>query len=207
MSAIDPRPLVGEPVSLDLLNTRWTHDGVREDLLTGVEGLSVWLASTGLDKHSAASGSPSYTGGFVADGSTLAHLLTAREALAGLVGGPGGGHTPDAHTPDARRPDARATARLDAVLDHGRIRATLTAEGPGERPEFTDPAWGPAWTAARDYLGLLRTAPDRIRACAHESCILHFFDTSRNGTRRWCSMAGCGNRAKASRHYARTRDN
>jgi predicted RNA-binding Zn ribbon-like protein len=53
---------------------------------------------------------------------------------------------------------------------------------------------------------LLGTAPDRIRSCAHDSCVLHFFDTSRNGTRRWCSMATCGNRAKASRHYARSKD-
>lgn len=96
--------------------------------------------------------------------------------------------------------------RVDAVLAHGRIRATLTAEGPGEAAEFRDPAWGPAWLAARDYLELLDTAPDRIRHCAHEACVLHFFDTSRNGTRRWCSMAACGNRAKASRHYARTRE-
>ncbi|MGI5355211.1 CGNR zinc finger domain-containing protein [Streptomyces sp. CA-252508] len=117
----------------------------------------------------------------------------------------GGGHrraVPDGgRGPGGDRP---ARDRLNAVLDHGRIRATLTAEGPGEEPEFADPSWGPAWTAARDYLDLLRTAPDRIRACAHEACVLHFFDTSRNGTRRWCSMAVCGNRAKASRHYART---
>ncbi|GAA1354562.1 CGNR zinc finger domain-containing protein [Streptomyces beijiangensis] len=180
MTATDPRPLIGEPVSLDLLNTRWMHEGVRQDLLTGVDELAIWLRSVGLD------------GRFTADEATLTHLLTARDALDGLVDSPG---------------DAHAAARLDAVLDHGRIRATLTADGPGERPEFTDPAWGAAWTAARDYLDLLRTAPDRIRGCAHESCILHFFDTSRNGTRRWCSMAGCGNRAKASRHYARSRDN
>ncbi|MGC3002653.1 CGNR zinc finger domain-containing protein [Streptomyces sp. G35A] len=95
---------------------------------------------------------------------------------------------------------------VDAVLAHGRIRATLTADGPGERPEFDDASWGPAWLAARDYLRLLTLAPDRIRGCAHEACVLHFFDTSRIGTRRWCSMAACGNRAKASRHYARTKD-
>lgn len=63
---------------------------------------------------------------------------------------------------------------------------------------------GPGWLAARNYLELLATAPDRIRRCAHEACVLRFFDTSRNGTRRWCSMAACGNRAKASRHYARS---
>ncbi|MGW6418767.1 CGNR zinc finger domain-containing protein [Streptomyces sp. NPDC055055] len=180
MTAIDPRPLTGEPVSLDLLNTRWNDEGVRRDLLTDVEGLAVWLGANGLTER------------FTAGPTTLRHTLAARDALAALVDRPG---------------DPDATARVDAVLDHGRIRATLTADGPGEVAEFADPARGPGWTAARDYLDLLRTAPDRIRACAHEACILHFFDTSRNGTRRWCSMAICGNRAKASRHYARTKEN
>lgn len=180
MTVSDPRPLTGEPVSLDLLNTRWMQEGERQDLLTDPAGLAVWLAANGLDDR------------FTADATTLRHTLAARDALGGLVDRPG---------------DPAATERLDTVLGHGRIRATLTVDGPGERPEFRDPAWGPAWTAARDYLDLLRTAPDRIRACAHEACILHFFDTSRNGTRRWCSMAVCGNRAKASRHYARTKEN
>ncbi|MFF9847958.1 CGNR zinc finger domain-containing protein [Streptomyces litmocidini] len=180
MTAIDPRPLTGEPVSLDLLNTRWNEEGVRRDLLAEVEGLAVWLAANGLTER------------FTADATTLRHTLAGRDALAALVDRPG---------------DPDATARVDAVLGHGRIRATLTTEGPGEEAEFADPSWGPGWTAARDYLDLLRTAPDRIRACAHEACILHFFDTSRNGTRRWCSMAACGNRAKASRHYARTKEN
>ncbi|WP_338931745.1 CGNR zinc finger domain-containing protein [Streptomyces netropsis] len=178
MRPLDPRPLTGEPVSLDLLNTRWMRDGERQDLLTGPEGLRIWLASNGLG------------GRFPADQASLEHLLLAREALAAAVDGPG---------------DPAGIERVDAVLEHGRIRATLTAEGPGEEPEFEDPTWGAAWTAARDYLDLLRAAPDRIRRCAHEACILHFFDTSRNGTRRWCSMAACGNRAKASRHYAKTR--
>ncbi|WP_423833219.1 CGNR zinc finger domain-containing protein [Streptomyces manipurensis] len=185
MTAADPRPLTGEPVALDLLNTRWIQDGESADLFAGafglsrVEGLAVWLESVGL------------SGRFRADASTLVHLMTAREALARAVADPA---------------DESALALVDAVLEHGRIRATLTAEGPGERAEFDDPSWGPAWTAARNYLELLGSAPDRIRACASESCVLHFHDTSRNGTRRWCSMSACGNRAKASRHYARTRE-
>ncbi|MCI3269594.1 CGNR zinc finger domain-containing protein [Streptomyces cylindrosporus] len=172
-AAPDPRPLTGEPLALDLLNTRWMKEGVVQDLLRDVDGLAVWLDANGLDH--------------TADEETLGHVLQARDALRKAV-------------------DGEDVAAVDAVLGHGRIRATLTVDGPGELPEFGDPSWGPAWLAARSYLELLTIAPDRIRGCAHESCILHFFDTSRNGTRRWCSMAACGNRAKASRHYARSKD-
>jgi predicted RNA-binding Zn ribbon-like protein len=43
----------------------------------------------------------------------------------------------------------------------------------------------------------------RIRECAGDSCTWLFLDSSRNGSRRWCSMQTCGNRAKARRHYRR----
>jgi len=184
MTTADPRPLTGEPLSLDLLNTRWNRRGEIQNLLTGLDGLRIWLASNGL------------TDRFPADEATLDALLQARDALAAAASAEPGAEP---------EPRAVAAARVDAVLAHGRIRPTLTAQGPGEAFEFDAPAWGPAWLAAHDYLRLLRTAPDRIRTCAHDGCVLHFFDTSRNGTRRWCSMAVCGNRAKASRHYAQTR--
>ncbi|MFF3405995.1 CGNR zinc finger domain-containing protein [Streptomyces sp. NPDC002742] len=206
----DPRPLTGEPVSLDLLNTRWIHEGVVRDLLTGTQGLAVWLAGNGLD--------------LPADDTVLRHTLEARDALRAVIDTPhgpgddprrngtaegdrpGGTSDGDGPTDVGPRIAAEAAARVDAVLAHGRVRLTLTTQGPGGTPEFDDPSWAPAWLAARDYLELLDTAPDRIRRCAHDACILHFFDTSRNGTRRWCSMAACGNRAKASRHYARTKE-
>jgi len=40
----------------------------------------------------------------------------------------------------------------------------------------------------------------RIKKCQNSQCILHFFDSSKNGSRRWCSMALCGNREKVTRH-------
>ena len=53
---------------------------------------------------------------------------------------------------------------------------------------------------------LLVSGPlDRLRRCEAEPCDWIFLDTSRNGSRRWCDMAVCGNREKAKRHYARTR--
>ncbi len=46
----------------------------------------------------------------------------------------------------------------------------------------------------------------RVRQCADErGCGWLFLDESRAGTRRWCSMGECGNRAKAHRHYRRSR--
>lgn len=43
----------------------------------------------------------------------------------------------------------------------------------------------------------------RIRIC--DNCGWLFLDRSRNGSRRWCDMAVCGNRQKASRHYRRVK--
>lgn len=44
---------------------------------------------------------------------------------------------------------------------------------------------------------------DRFRICDNETCRWLFYDESRAGRRRWCSMSSCGNRAKAARHRAR----
>lgn len=42
-----------------------------------------------------------------------------------------------------------------------------------------------------------------IRTCENPACVLHFYDTTKNHARRWCSMSICGNRAKAAAHYRR----
>jgi predicted RNA-binding Zn ribbon-like protein len=44
---------------------------------------------------------------------------------------------------------------------------------------------------------------NRIRKCGQ--CVLHFYDTSKKGTRRWCSMQLCGNRLKVAAYAARRR--
>lgn len=41
---------------------------------------------------------------------------------------------------------------------------------------------------------------DRVRRCADPRCGRVFQDETKNGRRRWCDMATCGNRAKAARH-------
>lgn len=171
----DPRPHVGEPLALDLLNTVWMSADGPQDLLTDVAGLRSWLADNGLDERCPA------------DEETRVALVRTREAVLRAVA------------------DAEVDA-LNAVLDHGRVRRILTETGPLDEPDVARPQWLPGWLAADDLLRLLTKAPDRIKQCAHEHCVLWFCDTSKNGTRRWHSMTTCGNRAKAARHYAATRD-
>jgi predicted RNA-binding Zn ribbon-like protein len=65
---------------------------------------------------------------------------------------------------------------------------------------------GVLWTVAQAAADLLTDAElERIRQCAGDPCGWLFYDTSRNRRRRWCSMEGCGNRAKARRYYQRRR--
>ena len=171
----DPRPLPGEPLALDLLNTQWLASGTPVDLLATPDGARTWLAAAGVAATPA--------------NSTTQALLAARQAIRDVLAGQG---------------TTAARDRLNAVLGHARLRLSL---GPGMTPtqtlEVDDPAWQPAVMAAANLLDLLDQAPDRIRQCQHPACVLWFYDTTRNGTRRWCSMATCGNRAKAHRHYNR----
>jgi len=45
--------------------------------------------------------------------------------------------------------------------------------------------------------------PARLKICGNPECGWMFLDSTRNASRRWCDMAGCGNRAKARRYYSR----
>ncbi|MCV7065376.1 CGNR zinc finger domain-containing protein [Mycolicibacterium farcinogenes] len=171
----DPRPHVGEPLALDLLNTRWASPDGPQDLLADTAGLRIWLLANDLADRCAA------------DEKTRVALASARDAI-------------------LRTLQDGAAESLNDVLEHGRIRRMLTESGPAEAVEVAQPEWLAGWLAAADLLRLLAEAPDRIKQCAHPNCILWFHDTSKNGARRWHSMATCGNRAKAARHYAATRD-
>jgi predicted RNA-binding Zn ribbon-like protein len=57
-------------------------------------------------------------------------------------------------------------------------------------------------TAALDLLSSA-TAARRLERCANDDCGWFFLDTTRNASRRWCSMSGCGNRAKNRRRRDR----
>jgi predicted RNA-binding Zn ribbon-like protein len=45
----------------------------------------------------------------------------------------------------------------------------------------------------------------RLRACRKGSCRFAYYDHTKNASRAWCSMATCGNQAKAQRRRQRER--
>lgn len=47
----------------------------------------------------------------------------------------------------------------------------------------------------------------RLKACSRHTCQFAFYDTSRNGSGRWCSMAVCGNRTKVEAYRERRAPN
>lgn len=61
----------------------------------------------------------------------------------------------------------------------------------------------PVLWSAGDLLAGARRA--KVRRCANPECLYLFVDESRAGRRRWCTMSSCGNRAKAKRHYHKSR--
>jgi|SRR5690625_900801 len=72
--------------------------------------------------------------------------------------------------------------RLDAPADHAvAARAVL------------------AWFALEE------SRPGRLRPCGNPECRLFLIDRSHANRAQWCSMAVCGNRMKARRHYQRKR--
>src|SRR5689334_5427078 len=70
----DPRPLPGEPLALDLLNTEYMDDGARRDLLAAPRDARAWARAAGVPFDDAA----------------LEPLRTARDAIRAVVDGTGG---------------------------------------------------------------------------------------------------------------------
>jgi predicted RNA-binding Zn ribbon-like protein len=109
----------------------------------------------------------------------------------------------DRPSPRGDRPPPEALARLVARAGAAVERARLVPVGDGFVLTWeSDHLERPLWTLAAAAVDLLRTGPlDRLKVCV--DCAWLFIDTSRNRSRRWCSMDVCGAHAKMRRYRAR----
>lgn len=111
--------------------------------------------------------------------------------------------------------EARGTGARDDDMAHLNRVLTRAATSRGLVPTVRGYGWGwtaepspllrmifpPAWSAAQLLAGDLR---HRLKCC--DACGRLHFDLSRNASRRWCEMEGCGNRTKVRRHRVRSRE-
>lgn len=124
--------------------------------------------------------------GVASTSAELAALLDARAVLQAVVRGE--------QTPTA----------LQRLVASVALRPTVSRGGVDWRLAL-DGAAGGAVRAVLAWDALRVLSPGRLRPCANPDCRLFLIDRSKPNTARWCSMAICGNRMKARRHYRRAR--
>lgn len=182
---------IGGDVSLDLVNTLMHRSQPRgpDELLTGGEDALRWFVQAEL-----------LSPGQQARLDPESVLIAARRLRSAL----------DAvYRPLARREQSgesfqRGLSTLNAVLDQGRERVQVRLAGSAFVRDHHFEVVGPPdpnTQVARSAADLLhRLHPHRLKECENPACDLLFYDDSRNGSRRWCSMQGCGNALKQARH-------
>jgi predicted RNA-binding Zn ribbon-like protein len=106
------------------------------------------------------------------------------------------------------KPAASDLNKFNQALTRGLEKSKITATANGFEWDWKKTVKSfdqMLWPILRSTAELL-TSHDikRVGECADDrGCGYLFYDTSRNHSRRWCSMQSCGNRAKAKRHYQR----
>ena len=114
----------------------------------------------------------------------LREVRQVRQALQAVVRGE--------QPPDALAPFLQGVTSVAALAD-GQV--TWTPRVPPDRELAVRAVL--AWDAL--------AGAGRLRPCANGECRLFLIDRSKANAARWCSMAVCGNRLKARRHYQRER--
>lgn len=184
---------------LEFINTEFPATGV--DALASFDGYVAWLE--GADILEGERGVTLRRRSLLQPAGATAALLEARRMRAALRALADRGPATD-------KSRALALGELNRVL--GRSAGMRRIE------ELDDGRFVRSFVAAGDaFAGLLiplvESATDslvrgelgRVRRCANPKCDRVFFDGSKNGSRRWCDMGSCGNRAKAARFRASRR--
>ena len=198
---IDHLSLLGGRLCLDFVNTvEPGRDEVRDDYLRSYADLVAWGRHAGALTEDEAEGLRREAARRPeAARATLQDAITFREALYRLF----------AAAMEGSPPAAADMAICNDALAAALARARLIPTTDGFTWSWDDDPHAlerVLWPVARSAADLLTSGDlTRVRACAGQPCGWLFVDTTKNCSRRWCSMEGCGSRAKARRYYQRRR--
>lgn len=195
---IDGFPFLGNHPALDFLNTRPVQNGEAVELLSDFGALLRWFRAAGmLDGRDAARLRRKWARSIQAR-RALRRIHRLRERLRqDLIAWEAGGALRPRTMQELNR--LMALYPMRACLKAGLDGATVEPWFEARRPEHL---FAPlAMNAARFFAEV-----DHRRVHQCDACVLHFYDTSKKGRRRWCSMRLCGNRRKVAAYANRKRE-
>jgi predicted RNA-binding Zn ribbon-like protein len=205
-------------IGLDFANTAEWHAGPTPDeQLTSYHAAVAWAREGGILNEAQAE---SLLAGAQArpaeEKEALGRIIALREAVYRIFTAVAHDRPPDPVDLQVLNLELRQALvhlRLDAAPESPPARADAPGASPvpGGVQQFAwtwtgveDDLTSLLWPVARAAASLLTSAQlPRVRECAGHPCGWLFLDHSKNGSRRWCDMASCGNRAKARRHRER----
>nr|WP_221473119.1 CGNR zinc finger domain-containing protein [Planomonospora venezuelensis] len=177
--------MTGEPLALDLVNTRPSTG----DLLATPADLRAWLAL----QADRLPGETHETAELTA--TDLAAVRAVREHTAAAIACARRGERPPASALDGLN---RAQHAAPAVKELSWNGTTTVAVRRRTGPAGVRLA---AWLAEAAADLLADPAIGRVRRCEAEDCVMLFLPA--HPRRRWCAADRCGNRARVARYYRR----
>jgi predicted RNA-binding Zn ribbon-like protein len=182
------QPLTGEPLALDLVNTRPAGDHGRTDLLDTPQRLAAWLALEGDRLHEEAGDGEPAESDLAPVHAVRAHTDAVLQALLH------GAEPPEADLRALTNIQRAAPAVRELAWDGAAVTATARRSGPlGVRLAAR------LAEAAADLL--TDPAIGRLKRCEADDCVMLFLPA--HPRRRWCSAGRCGNRMRVARYYQR----
>jgi predicted RNA-binding Zn ribbon-like protein len=192
---------VADHRALDFLNTRAEPDGITHEWLADGDDLVAWLEAAKMLDASVRRHLPDVEPAALDAAATEARTL--REWLRGMVNRYAGHPLP--------RRAVRELAPLNAILATDRMFVQVEPGAANEDQPFIRRFDRPQDLRPDMLLPVTEAIADLVvdgdftlvKPCASPRCTLHFYDRTRAHSRRWCTMAVCGNRAKAAAHRSR----
>jgi predicted RNA-binding Zn ribbon-like protein len=180
---------IGGHAAIDFVNTLRVVGGEVTDTLGSDGDVRVWLGLAGVPVAPKPAPWP--------EGTLLEAARRLREAARKAI---------EAKKAGGRPPLKVINAFLESSAGHGRLVDRL-GSGLEFRRVYHGGTPGEYLMPVTEAVARLLAEADfdLVRRCASEQCVLWFYDRSKGHGRRYCTSAGCGNRAKVAAYRSRTR--
>jgi predicted RNA-binding Zn ribbon-like protein len=188
---------LGNQLALDFLNTRPVQNGEPMELLPDFSALLRWFQAAELLSARDVANLQQKWGKPARAQRTVEAFRELREKLRKEILAWEGGCAVHYSTVD----------ELNRLLADHPMRTKLKTSGSASATELWFEPQQPEdlFAPLANSTAALFANVDRSRVRKCDQCVLHFHDTSKKGTRRWCSMQLCGNRLKVAAYAARRR--